>query len=389
MARCILATPDAQSTRLDAQPAYSWQPGSPDVATALAARFRAPRDLQTKEADMKWPYTHIITPLIVGALLMRAPGQPTAVPLVPAIAPAPHARTARGVFFTHSQAVALPGGTLWLASTPDGNGELCSDDQVTVRVQGAQQTVWQWEHVFASADRQAITCVAPQPVLVPSADSYTITITLADLFPDTYSSRPYYLAFRETLEGASAVPGVAKVTQSPVPTHSTPTATLLQPTAAPGLPLQHHAPAEAPAGQRWPGIASVLGSAALATVLVVLRRYRPRKAAPIAQAIIDLFDQETREARTLALAAGTTLIARRPLRVIAESASGDAAAAIGHIRLTADGAELSMPSHTASAPVMLAPTQRYELADGTVVLRYRGPVPSPRRAAAAQKGWTR
>ncbi|MFN8478389.1 MAG: hypothetical protein U0074_11295, partial [Kouleothrix sp.] len=217
---------------------------------------------------MKWPYSHIITPLIVGALLMRAPGQPTAVPLVPAIAPAPHARTARGVFFTHSQAVALPGGMLWLASTPDGNGELCSDDQVTVRVQGAQQTVWQWEHVFASADRQAITCVAPQPVLVPSADSYTITITLADLFPDTYSSQPYYLAFRETLEGASAVPGVAKVTQSPAPTRAAPTATLLQPTAAPVLPPQHRPPAEAPAAQRWPGGIAWLGGLALATVLV-------------------------------------------------------------------------------------------------------------------------
>lgn len=128
-----------------------------------------------------------------------------------------------------------------------------------------------------------------------------------------------------------------------------------------------------------------LGCAALALVLVLLlaRRIRRRSTAPHAQAILDLFDQETREARTLALPAGTALIARHPLRIVSQPAAGDASAQVGRVQLAAGGAQLSFPGTPERAPIVLHPAQRYELAGGAVVLRYRGPAPSTRERSAA------
>ena len=96
-------------------------------------------------------------------------------------------------------------------------------------------------------------------------------------------------------------------------------------------------------------------------------------------------DQETREARTLALPSGTALIARHPLRIVPQP-SGDATTQVGQVQLAAGGAQLSFPGMPERAPIVLHPAQRYELAGGAVVLRYRGPAPStPSRSAALPK----
>ena len=103
---------------------------------------------------MNWHYALPLAATMLLALAGHQPVPPAVWQLAPAIAPAPPARVARSTFFSRSQALVLPGGTLWLASTADGHGELCSDDRATVSVQDAQQIVWRWSHVFASADRQ-------------------------------------------------------------------------------------------------------------------------------------------------------------------------------------------------------------------------------------------
>lgn len=330
-------------------------------------------------------------PLAVAALLALAghqPAPPAVWQLAPAIAPAPPARVARGGFLSRSQSLVLPGGTLWLASTPDGRGELCSDDRATVSVQDTQQIVWRWSHVFASADRQGITCVEPQAVPIPSAGTYTVTITLEDLFSDTYSSRPYVLVFAGSGESAPAATALPQPQAMPAPTHAAPVPTNAPATAIPSPAPPARATVSERKEQPQPISMIWLGGAALALVLVLLlaRRIRRRNAAPHAQAILDLFDQETREARTLALPAGTALIARHPLRIVSQTAASDAAAQVGRVQLVAGGAQLSFPGMPQRAPIVLHPAQRYELAGGAVVLRYRGPAPStPDRSAALPK----
>lgn len=306
------------------------------------------------------------------------PAGPEAIELAPALPDAPRQPRARGVFFTRSQLLDLPGRPLHLASTPDGRGELCSDDQATISFQAGTREVYRWSQRFTSADRQAITCIAPQPIVLPAvAASYSVTIVLEDLYPDTYGSRAYYLVIDPPAPGAG---GAADAPTPARPAVPTPTAT---PRAEPAVVATR--PPAGPAGRPM-RTEPLIGLAAITLALLaggawLITRGRRRGRASLRWAgIIDLFDTTTREARTITLQGNAPALAitRHPLR--AAPADGRAGT-IALLRLTAQGPVIE----AGQAPIALRHDQRYQLAGGMVVLRYRGE-DGPRAASPTRKG---
>jgi hypothetical protein len=308
----------------------------------------------------------------------QPPAGPEAIELAPALPDAPRQPRARGVFFTRSQLLDLPGRPLHLASTPDGRGELCSDDQATISFQAGTRVVYRWSQRFTSADRQAITCIAPQPIALPAAAaSYSVTIVLEDLYPDTYGSRAYYLVIDPPAPGAGGAADAPTPARPAVPT-PTPTATSsAEPAVAATLPP------DAPAGPMRPE--PLIGLAAITLVLLagaawLITRGRRGRAGLRWAGIIDLFDTTTREARTITLQGNAPALAitRHPLR--AAPADGRANP-IALLRLTAQGPVIE----AGQTPIALRHDQRYQLAGGMVVLRYRGE-DRPRAATPTRKG---
>lgn len=313
--------------------------------------------------------------LLLVALLSQLGGAsaqpaPAAVELAPAMPEAPRQNRAHGVFFARTQLVALPGGVLHLASTPDGRGDLCTDDQATIVVARGAHELWRWSHRFVSADRLAIECIGTQTIMLPpAAASYSATIVLEDVYPDTYGTRAYYLVpdppapTAEAAATPSPAPLVAPTQPAPIQPTAPPLATLATP--VPDTPL-------GPRPARWPAIGLAAGFLAGLIGLIWLLRRAPAVSRQRARAIIELFDQETREARTIAVTEETTLIARRPLRAAPATALA-AEATIASIQLSAVGALLRVSTALPNqAPIVLQPDQRYPLAGGVVLLRYRG-----------------
>jgi hypothetical protein len=311
------------------------------------------------------------------------------VQIVPQIGEAAPSTAARGVFYQQTLAATLPGSSVLLASSPDGQGWLCTDDQATLTFATGGHEALTWSHRFAGADRRAITCLPPQRLDLPMA-AYQITVTLEDLYPNTSSSRPYYLVFAAGAApaGATALPApppatravaqrsppttievapatsahvVAVATLGPAATvATTPDSPGTQPATPPTLDLRLVA---------WLiGVALLLGLA----VLIVRRRNRRRTAEqPPITGILYLFDQETREARTEIVRGGAQLdVRRRPLRV-ATVAAAEASQGIAQIRPSSDG--LLLYESAADAAVPLVHDRLYALAGGVVTLRYREP----------------
>jgi hypothetical protein len=341
--------------------------------------------------------------VVMAAQALPSPGA-VVVPLAPAIAEAPRAARARGVFYRQAHAATLPEGPVWLAASPDGQGELCTDDQATITFARPGQPNQTWSHRFTTADRRGIACISPQQLVLAGAGNYTITVVLEDLYPDTFGSRPYFLIVPSTIAAMTATTSVAGDGYAPVviptrpastaPPRSTPSEA--PPTAipsprafrpepplvpTPGVPPPTVSAAD-PTGtptSPWsvPRIVAVPGTVLLgcALALMLLRRRSRRWIPPAATltGILDLFDRETREARTIILQGSASVeVHRRPLALLTSPVPDQRGMCIARIWPTVQGPMLqAVTADAMPEPRLLAHDTPYELAAGTVVLRYR------------------
>lgn len=315
-----------------------------------------------------------------------------AIALAPAVGEAPPEGRARGVFYSATLSITVGAAEALLASSPDGLGELCTDDEATLvfRREGAPEQVW--SRLFADRAAGAVRCAPPQHLLLAAgAGAYQVEVILADRFPFTHSSRPYFLivaAPATGIKGAATPPAPPAATTPPAPV-AAPTSTRPSATATPGagvaaltsaVPAAQPAPTppltggpEAPlvgGGLPTPALLAALGAAALAMGLVALlaRRRPPPRAHPLA-GIVDLADRETGEARTELLGRfpGGAALVRGPLRLVTPGgpAEGRAVASI----VPGEGGPLLRVGPAEPTPLREGEAL---LIDRAVELRYRG-----------------
>jgi hypothetical protein len=320
----------------------------------------------------------------------------TALLIVPPIAQARAAPTARGMFYHQTLVATVPTDGVWLASSSDGQGMLCTDDQATLRFTARDRPALIWSHRFTSADRRSIACIAPLRLTLPAAgEEYQIEVILEDLQPDTYSSRPYYLVFTTgTIERAASaqLPATPHPTAALAPTAlstaamvaTLPPAPTAPPTAAaPTAAMLPIAPPNVPdaAGHMLAGgglrivlLVGVVVFLIMAAIAIRGRRVRYGAASqPSLAGIVYLFDQETCEARTEILPDDVRRlhIRRQPLGLAALPSDAPGGASIAQIWSTDNG--LVIEDLTAPGPTPLTHDRPYTLAGGAVILRYRGP----------------
>jgi hypothetical protein len=344
----------------------------------------------------RWPIRICALAVLIG-LAVLYPGHPvhssspiqaasrvaaSRITLAPAIAAAPRTEVARGRYYTRTVQVHWPAETLWLASTPDGQGDLCTDDRATITIVQNGQQVGQWSHQFAPAAQQGITCLPAQNLtdLVPPGD-YLVTIALDDLFPDTYGSQPYYLVMEEMLDDAASVaaPSATMLPHTPTPTSS--------PTAAPGgtattvpvptiTPSATAAPASGSAGTVLAGpswlLPTLMGGGlllGLAGIILLARRPAPhRTATTLASGIVYLYDQEIRQAHTAVVHGQRLALYRHPLRLVPEPDAG-LEPPLAHLSVTEQGMILQEEADTVAQPLPLGSTGT--VAQGTVTVQYQ------------------
>lgn len=336
--------------------------------------------------------------LLVGALLaggaraQPATPVPRAVLLVAARADAPRQAQPRGVFARRTHMITLESAQVRLASTPDGIGPLCTDDRATLTLTAATGAAQRWTYDFASPDRRAIICRPPQVLALPvGAGVYTATLTLEDLYPDTYGTRAYYLvvdAADVLVAAQDRQPAASRLADPvPVPTQAArPTPPLIAtPAVAPAAASPVPSVGPVAARRADPGgigalisdtrVLVALGAAIALAILALLRWRMLRRRLPVDQlrGVLYLFEPATREARTIALPGGATGVAicRQPLRAVPISDTGGAGAAIAQIQATARGPVLREGDAPTVQPILLERDRPYALAGGTVTLRYR------------------
>ena len=304
-----------------------------------------PRDLLRVTADCYEVVAGALPVLLVATLIgwgtlvpLRSPQTMVAqaILLSPAVAEAPGAARARGVFLTTNVKATMPA-TVVLASSPDGAGALCTDDQATLTFSksGRRQV---WTHLFASADRRGITCLPPQTLqLAAGAGEYEIAVTLEDRFAPTYRSRSYYyLVFAvDATVDEHAPPTRVAATVAPTRVAATASQTVAPSPTAPVSAIPTTVPLATTAQRRdeeskgraaslppWGNattpyfLVAVVALVALAA-FALLRRRRPQTKRM--GGIVDLFDRETGEGCTLLLHRFPTGvgIARFPLQATA------------------------------------------------------------------------
>ncbi|WP_129628490.1 hypothetical protein [Candidatus Oscillochloris fontis] len=250
-----------------------------------------------------YPSPHLVGLLLVtGTLFIHT--QSNAILLAPAISEAEPALQARGIFYQQSHALDLPS-RVRIASSPDGTGMLCTDDEVRLHFQPAQGALQMWQHLFADPEGHTIRCLPPQEIdLAAGAGRYTVTITLTDQFADTFSSSSYYLIPLYPPPTPSPTRSVASSQHSP-----TPTATILLPRSTPNQNTESGGSDLTRSLWWWVPVATLV-------FLILILRLRPQRITPPRfQGIIDLRDRETGEHRTILLhnyPAGVA-ITRQPL----------------------------------------------------------------------------
>lgn len=121
--------------------------------------------------------------------------------LAPAIAEVQGQAKAVGVFYQHSATLTLESGSVILASSADGRGELRSDDVVSITVRQPDGSQRHWSYDFRDSLSDGIRSIPAQDLtslFMPwSTGPYVITLTLSDLIPTAHSSRPYFLRYTQ------------------------------------------------------------------------------------------------------------------------------------------------------------------------------------------------
>jgi hypothetical protein len=331
-----------------------------------------------------------------------AQGQPgdDVVLIVPALSPAPSSPQARGVFYRQTARVKLPGGTIELASSVDGQGALCTDDQATLIFAADGQEVGRWSHRFSTDDRRAIVCIPPQRQFQALAEgTYEITVELEDLYPDTYSSTAYYLIIgaddsdppdaaetatpspQPVIPSAAAGPAqiVAPTRGHPFPT-ATPAGVGIGRDPSPAIPstpvpaasdtqrVEGGVPRWSPLGLALIAITLLLGVLALARI----RRRRSTDHAPALDGVLYLFDRDTREAHTAMLPGDTRRIEVRwrPLKVVVPPAQEQHGVVVARVWSTAAGPMFHDLTDADGVPARLERDVPHTIADA-IELRYR------------------
>lgn len=345
---------------------------------------------------------HMTLLMLTGCLALAALSAPTAsaVPtatlLVPAIGEAERAGVARGVFYSRTHELTVGAGELLLSSSPDGAGELCTDDQATLTFRRPDAPPQQWSRLFADPASGSVICAPPQRLrLAAGPGRYQVEVTLSDRFPFTYSSRPYFLIAPagegEAADAALPLAAVAQitppatavpiVTASPPRTYPTTTSPMAAPTGAlaPSTVAAAGAPAAGPprvavAGWWLPTLPAVVAVTLAAMAIAVLRRRR-RAAAPPPPllGLVDLFDRRTGERRTALLqrfSAGAALL-RDPLDLVAAESEAPGERLIALILPGAAGPQLRVGGPAPRGPTPLREGETI-LIDRAVELRYRG-----------------
>jgi len=349
---------------------------------------------RTRAAALGWSSAALLLGELVAGSVRAQPATPTphAVLLTAARADAPSNARPRGVFEQRTLTITLESAQVRLASTPDGAGALCTDDRAMLTLISAAGTTHRWTYQFASPDRRMIVCLPSQALTLPDgAGVYTATLTLEDLYPDTYGTRAYYLVIDAV--GAPATtpdfqPEARQEAPAPIPTRAAPQPTPPIATLGAATPAVTAVLPAAPVAVRRAepsGIGALIsdtrvlmgiGAAIALAILVLLGRQwlrRRSRSAPQLCGVLYLFEPATREARTIALSGGATGVAicRQPLRAVPISATGDASAAIAQIQATAGGPVLREGNPPTAQSIPLERDQPYALAGGLVTLRYR------------------
>lgn len=315
--------------------------------------------------------------------------------VAPAVAEAPVADSARGVFYARAMTLTIPLTTthIWLASSPDGQGAVCSDDQVTVSLislNGGYHQVYHWVHDFISADGQGIECLTPQETAIQlEPGQYRVEIVLEDLRPTTYGSRPYYLG---VVPMEPPLPAATSTPTPPPPVHDQqamlPTVASPVPVATPTTALSGDAPIiEKPREGVWPDgaaspvlLAAAGGVAALTAVGTAMALVARRRRAPVPTqmtGMLDILDHDTLESCTALLSTYPqgVMITRHPLQVSAQRAIAAQGEVIATIVPGAQGPVCYGHSAGSSNGEGVALAQLgskfHRLAGGTVALWYR------------------
>jgi hypothetical protein len=322
------------------------------------------------------------------------------VQLAPAISAVGQNSAARGVFYRQSHQLQLESAVLLISSSPDGAGDLCTDDQATLifRPQRGAPQVWSW--LFADARRQQITCAPAQRLtLAAGPGEYVVEIILTDRFPSTYSSRPYFLVAPARLTTAPAPPAPTPPTTGAVPTTSAVASPTPPPSATPTLARATPAPAVAPVAlvapppelarpvAVWPPAAALIGAALLALLLaLLLLRRATARPAPVLSGIVDLRDQATGEACTALLYRFTTgaAIVRGPLGLAPPDDPATRARQIALISPGPTGPLLQTTDVPLPEPVQLREGAHLLIAH-SVELRYRSAAPHPQPLPATRR----
>jgi hypothetical protein len=379
-----------------------------------ATRYRRPTPTRCQRGRGRHAGRRHLLVLLVLAFLVLLLGSPVAaaapaVRLVPALPDAPATMQARGEFYRHTLAVQVTANPLRLASSPDGQGALCTDDRATLTLVTADTATPLWSHTFAGADRQSIVCIPPQAVQVPTTPGiYELQMVLEDLFPPVYGTRPYYLVGAVALVSTPTptTTGVPTATPRPQPTDDTAQGALptggptAGPTPAPQPTVTAHPvapPPDEPVGSRplpgtdltWSptiglGLGGIVLLGGLGLVLLVRRR-APRPASPTLLGMLTLFDQETYETQTLLLTGETPVVTirRHPLALVTTPTRDPVAGTIAQIRATAQGPVVQERLADAwTAAVALSHDVTCTLAAGRVTLRYRDPLGGNREIPA-------
>lgn len=312
-----------------------------------------------------------------------------ALPLVPPIPEADHATTARGTFYRQHQHITIPARDIWLAASPDGREELCTDDRITLTFYPtvSAQGPFSWQHRFASADGTAIECLPPQHLsqyLAPGR--YELDITLDDLVPPTYGTRAYYLVFphHATPSVEPRLPAAITPTQVLTPVTPAQVGHPFPPATSPPPITPNEAAAEPPPFTDPPGpvhvawpllVALAMVGIASSGLLVGWYWWQQRTRTLPLHGILDLFDRDTHESRTILLVhypSGVT-ITRHPLDVVPRTTIPVPGSVLAWIVPTPQGGLLQEVSSMGAETVRLHTGEQITatLAGGAVMVRYR------------------